>query len=146
MCAKEYAIYITICWHLAYTCTLNIDFSIYFEILTYTWPFRAAWWRGVSFSLSTQLIFTFRRLLQIEKYITYQRLTHGEVCKSSMSFCSHTVIRYRSIGTIYNIYNNYRINAVQSHFDMLHFEKHTSIYSFTYHDRLRKWIACMVSY
>lgn len=48
-----------------------------------------------------------------------------------MSSCSHTVIRYRSIGTIYNIYNNYRINAVQSHFDMLHFEKHTSIYSFT---------------
>lgn len=32
-----------------------------------------------------------------------------------MSSCSHTVIRYRSIGTIYN---NYRINAVQSHFDI----------------------------
>lgn len=99
--------------------------------------------RGVLFSVHAVDIY-FQKTTT--NRITFQRLTHGEVCKSSMSSCSHTVIGYRSIGTIYNIYNNYRINAVQSHFDMLHFEKHTSIYSFTYHDRLRKWIACMVSY
>lgn len=98
--------------------------------------------RGVLFSVHAVDIY-FQKTTT--NRITFQRLTHGEVCKSSMSSCSHTVIRYRSIGTIYN---NYRINAVQSHFDMLRtlWKTYFNLYSFTYHDRLIKWIACMVSY
>lgn len=131
-----------------YILTLNLYFWImtsscnYLEILTYTWPLRAAWWRGVSFSLSAQLIFTFRRLLQIENIkhfrhsmVNYVKFSGVLVFIQQLSIDLQVQYQY----TIHTITTeSLQFNYIVIYMQRTPWKICTSICSFTYHDR--KWI------